>query len=446
MHFLRQFELSDTEGYRNVDDSEQREDRLESASKNAMPGNPFDNFFETDAKFSKDNKILSERQISKLEQVRKTYESGVYTFHQSLDFKSGPEIEIDGNSYKMLSSYDYLGLIGHPYIENAAIEAINDFGTGSGGVRLLTGTNKLHRELETLFAEYKGTEATATFSSGYNANLAVISILMDAKDMVLVDSKIHQSTIDACKLSGVPYRRFEHNNPTSLENLLKRYYRSKKILVISEGIFSMDGDICDLPQIVDLKNKYSAFLMIDEAHSLGVLGKNGRGVDSHFNVPPDEIDVFVGSFSKGVPANGGFIAATKELIILMQHASTPYIFSAAQSPATAASIIATIEVMRNESERFTNLWENTKFFKSELNKMGYDTGISASPIIPVMLGSDASALGFSRKLFDNGILATPVVFPAVPKNEARLRLCVTAAQNRLFLEECLAVFKKLKSY
>jgi len=445
VHFLKQFELSNTGGYKDKHKINPIISASESTKRDPEPGNPFDNFFDTNTHFSKNNNILSARQIKKLEQVRKTYESGVYTYHQALDFKSGPEIEIDGNSYKMLSSYDYMGLIGHPYIENAAIEAIHNFGTGSGGVRLLTGTNKLHLELEKTFAEFKGTEAAATFSSGYNANLAVISILMDTKDMVLVDSKIHQSTIDACKLSGVPYRRFAHNDPNSLEILLKRYSREHKVLVISEGMFSMDGDICDLPPIVSLKNKYGAFLMLDEAHSLGVLGANGRGVDSYFNIPPQEVDIFVGSFSKAVPANGGFIAGTKELIILMQHASTPYIFSASQSPATAASIIATVQVMTTEPDRFDLLWENTRFFRSELNKMGYNTGVSASPIIPVILGSDATALKFSRSLFDNGILATPVIFPAVPKNEARLRLCATAAQDKVFLAECLTVFDKLRT-
>ena len=444
MHFLKQIELSNSGSNNGSDDSNHNSKRLENAIKRLGPGNPFESFFDADNHFSRDNKILSARQIQKLKQVRETYEKGVYTFHQALDYKSGPEVEIDGSSYKMLSSYDYLGLIGHPYIENSAIEAIHNFGTGSGGVRLLTGTNKLHLELEKTFARFKGTEAAATFSSGYNANLAVISILMDTKDLVLVDSKIHQSTIDACKLSGVPFRRFRHNDARSLESMLKRYRSDKKVLIITEGMFSMDGDICDLPPIVELKNKYGAFLMIDEAHSLGVLGKNGRGVDSHFEIPPQEVDIFVGSFSKGIPANGGFIAGAKELIILMQHASTPYIFSASQSPATAASIIATLQVMETESERFKALWENTVFFKSELNKLGFNTGVSESPIIPVILGEDADALGFSRELFDNGILATPVVFPAVPKNEARLRLCVTAAQDKIFLEDCLSVFEKLK--
>lgn len=419
-------------------------DQPEIVNVDPEPGNPFDNFFNGDTHFSKGNKILGSRQLKKLDQVRKTYESGVYTFHQALDYKSGPEIKIDGNCYKMLSSYDYMGLIGHPYIEGAAIEAIQHFGTGSGGVRLLTGTNKLHLKLEETFAQFKGTEASATFSSGYNANLAVISILMDTKDIVLVDSKIHQSTIDACKLSGVPYRRFEHNDPDSLEQLLKRYSATKKVLIITEGMFSMDGDICDLPAILKLKNRYGAFLMIDEAHSLGVLGENGRGVDSHFGIPPEEVDIFVGSFSKGVPANGGFIAGAKELVILIQHASTPYIFSAAQSPATAASIIATIHVMETEPERFEQLWDNTNYFKSRLKDLGYNTGVSNSPIVPVILGSDANALHFSRQLFDHGVLATPVIFPAVPQNEARLRLCITAAHTRQFLDECLEIFSLLR--
>ena len=420
-------------------------DRLNEGDLEFEPGDPFDNFFDGNSHYTKQNKLLGSRQIKKLRQIKSIYKSGVYTFHQALDYKSGPNVELEGNQYKMLSSYDYLGLIGHPDIENAAIKAIRKFGTGSGGVRLLTGTNILHLEVEKKFAKFKGTEAAASFSSGYNANLAVISTLMEIKDMVLVDSKIHQSTIDACKLSGVPYRRFEHNDHDSLEDLLKRYSPARKVLVITEGLFSMDGDICDLPGIVTLKNKYNASLMIDEAHSLGVLGKNGRGVDSHFNIPPTEVDIFVGSFSKAVPANGGFIAGSKELVILLQHASSPYIFSAAPSPATSASIIAALHVMETESERFEKLLTNADFFKSGLNKLGYNTGISHSPIIPIILGSDSTALGFSRKLFDNGILATPVIYPAVPKNEARLRLCVTASQDRSFLEGCLDVFEKLKA-
>ena len=408
------------------------------------PGNPFDHFFDADTPYTKNDKLIGRRQNVQMKRVQNTYETGVYTFHQALDFKSGPRTEINGRMFKMLSSYDYMGLIGHPYIENAAIEAIKKYGTGSGGVRLLTGTNKLHLELEDAFARFKGTEACATFSSGYNANLAVISILMESKDMVLVDSKIHQSTIDACKLSGVPYRRYEHNDPESLEKLLKQYSGDKKVLVVTEGIFSMDGDICNLLPIIELKKKYGAFLMIDEAHSLGVLGKNGRGVDSHFNVPTSDVDIFVGSFSKGVPANGGFIAGSKELVILMQHASTPFIFSAAQSPATAASIIASIFVMETESERIDQLWENTAYFKAQLNNMGYNTGVSETPVIPVILGEDKDALAMSRKLFDHNILATPVIFPAVPKHEARLRLCITAAQCRGFLDECLEVFDKIK--
>jgi 8-amino-7-oxononanoate synthase len=408
------------------------------------PVNPFGQYFESSDPYSLDNKLFSARQQAKMAQIRATYESGGYTFHQALDYKSGPNVEIAGRGYKMLSSYDYLGLIGHPQIEQAAITAIRQFGTGSGGVRLLTGTNKLHLNLEEYFAEFKGTEAAATFSSGYNANLSVISLLMDTKDMVLVDNKIHQSTIDGCKLSGVPFRRFEHNDADALEHLLKKYSGTCKVLVISEGMFSMDGDICDLPKLVALKNKYGALLMIDEAHSLGVLGKNGRGVDSHFNIDPREVDIFVGSFSKGVPANGGFIAGSKELVILMQHASTPYIFSAAQNPATVASIFTAIQVMQSEPERFEKLWANYHYFISGLKQLGYCTGITQSPIIPVILGREEAALQFSRKLFDNGILATSVIFPAVPKNEARLRLCVTAAQDKCFLEQCLDVFDRLK--
>ncbi len=407
------------------------------------PGHPFGDYFDNNS--TRSSNLLNTRQLQKMKVINWARSKGYYTLQQELSSKSGPFVIIEGLKYKMLSSYDYLGLIGHESIEQAAIEAIHEFGTSSGGVRLLTGTNKLHIELEKELASFKGTESALTFSSGYHANLAVISSLFDSKEMILVDSKIHQSTIDACKLAGVPYRRFAHRNSKSLEDLLKRYSGSRRILVISEGVFSMDGDVCDLRQIVDMKNKYGAILMIDESHSLGVLGKNGRGVDSYFDIAPDEVDIFTGSLSKAIPANGGFVAGSKELIIFLQHDSSTYIFSAAMGPAATAAALASIKIMEAEPERHQILRSNTEYLKSELEELGYDTGLSSSPIIPLMLGQDEYALKFSKKLFEMGILATPVVFPAVPKNQARLRLCVTAAQDKSFLTEIVEVFRELRS-
>ena len=388
--------------------------------------------------------LLKTRQQSRLDLVLSAKEKGLYTLQKALDRKSGPIVSIDGTDYKMLSSYDYLGLIGHPKIEEASIEAIKKFGTGSGGVRLLTGTNKLHVELEELLADFKGKGAAATFSSGYNANLAVLSALMDSSDVALVDNKIHQSTIDACKLAGLPFRRFKHNNHDDLERLLKQYRPKHRVVVISEGMFSMDGDICNLPEIVELKNKYDAALMIDEAHSLGVLGKYGKGVCSHFDISPEEIDFFVGSLSKAIPSNGGYVAASADMITFLQHGSSPYIFSAAMGPSSTAAATAAIKILQEDQTRHVALKNNTEFFLNGLKQLGYDTGQCSTPIIPVILGANEDALRFSQDLFENKILATPVIFPAVPKGQARLRLCVTAAQDQVFLEEALGVFEKLK--
>lgn len=391
------------------------------------------------------SKLLNERQKQRVQLVDQTKRNGHYTFQQAFDSKSGPRIQLHGKEFKLLSSYDYLGLIGHPEIEKAATEAIQKFGTGSGGVRLLTGTNTLHLELEKDIAAFKGTEAAATFSSGYHANLAVLSSLMESKDLALIDSKIHQSTIDGCRLAGLHYRRFEHNNPYSLEILLKRHARQgRRLLIISEGMFSMDGDICKLPELVALKNKYGAFLMVDEAHSLGVLGNKGRGVDAHFKVSPSDIDIFTGSLSKAIPASGGYVAGSKELIVYLQHSSSPFVFSAALNPSATATAQMALKVSLTDADRHSQLWKNTNFFRNALKDAGYDTGLSTTPIIPVILGSDEAALKFARKLFDRQVLATPVLFPAVPKNQARLRLCITAAHDTAFLDEVAEVFRKLR--
>ena len=410
-----------------------------------VPQDPFGDFFDHYEERLAVDSFLNERQKQRIELVNETRNSGGYIFQQPFESVSGPLIDLQGSTYTLLSSYDYLGLIGHKRIERSAMRAIREFGTSCGGVRLLTGTNTLHLKLEKELAAYIGAESALTYSSGYHANLAVLSSVMNSNDVALIDSKIHQSTLDACKLAGLPYRRFEHNNPSSLEKLLKRsQHHAGRVLVISEGMFSMDGDVCKLDEIVQLKNKYGAFLMIDEAHSFGVLGENGSGVASYYNIAPREIDIFTGSLSKAVPASGGFVAGAQQLMIFLQHASSPYIFSASLAPAAAAAARMALKVLKTEPSRHERLWANTLFLRSGLQKCGYNTGLSSTPIIPVILGSDESTLTFSRKLFDRGILATPVLFPAVPKGESRLRLCVTAAHDSELLEEVLETFRELR--
>lgn len=409
------------------------------------PFEPFADFFGDITESRRSHAMLNDRQKERIALVNQIKADGQYLFQQVFETMTGPTVTIDDRPYKLISTYDYLGLIGHKKIERSAIRAIREFGTSSGGVRLLTGTNDLHIRLEKELAKFIGTEAAVTYSSGYHANLAVLSSLMTPNDVVLLDSKIHQSTLDACKLAGVAYRRFEHNNSESLEELLKRHQKfSRRMLIISEGTFSMDGDVCNLNDLIELKSRYGAFLMIDEAHSLGVLGKEGRGVAAHFNRAPSSVDIYTGSLSKGIPASGGYVATTRELSVYLQHSSSPYIFSAALSPAATASARTSLKILTSEPQRHYRLWENSTFLRTELQNFGFNTGLSTTPIIPVIFGSDEETLIFARRLFDKGVLATPVLFPAVAKGQSRLRLCATAAQDKTFLEEVVDIFRKLR--
>jgi glycine C-acetyltransferase len=344
----------------------------------------------------------------------------------------------------MISSYDYLGLIGHPTIESAAVEAIHKYGTGTGGVRLLTGTTDLHCLLERELAAFKGTEAALTFSSGYLANLAVISALFGPSDRIIIDSKAHRSIVDACRLSRVPTERFDHNAPSSLKKKLEKESMGRRTLIIVEGIYSMDGDICPLPEILELKKKYGACLMVDEAHSFGVLGAKGRGVDEHFKVEPKDVDIWMGSLSKAIPSNGGFIAGPKDLIIYLQHAAPPFIFSAALCPSAVAAAREALRVIEREPERLVKLNNNAGFLRDRLKELGYDTGLSESPVIPIILGDQEKTLRLTRKLFALGIISVPITKPAVSPSGTRIRLCATAAQDEAFLQEIIEGFRKVR--
>ncbi len=353
----------------------------------------------------------------------------VYTFQEVLQGKSGPEVVINNSSFYMMSSYDYLGLIGHPQIEFSAIEAIKKYGTGTGGVRLLTGTNELHEVLEKDISDFKGTEAAMLFSSGYMANIAVISALFSNKDIVIADELVHKSISDALKLAGITHLSFRHNDPDSLKKILLNTNSTQRILIIIEGIYSMDGDICRLPEIIALKETYGALLMIDEAHSLGVLGKNGCGINDHFKIDSSRIDIFTGSLSKAIPSNGGYVAGKKELILYLKHGSSPFIFSAALTPANTAAAIASIQLMQKETWRLKALWKNTNQLMNGIKEKNINVGKTTSPIIPILIKSDKQALLVAKKLFDEGFIANAIVFPAVPVKKARLRICCTAAHS-----------------
>ena len=372
-------------------------------------------------------------------------DADAYPFQIPLGTRTGPVVQADGNSMLMLSSYDYLGLIGDPRIDGAAIEAIKKYGTGTGGARLLTGTTDQHQQMERDLAAFRETEAAITYSSGYAANIAVIGALFGPADRVIMDALCHRSLTDACRFAGVQLQRFQHNDLESLQQEIENGAAANRTLIITDGVFSMDGDICLLPEIIEIKKKFGCFLLVDDSHATGVLGAHGRGVDEHFGVAASEVDIWTGSLAKAIPSTGGFVAGSQELAIFLQHASSPYIFSAALSPASVAAIREGLSILAREPERVARIEENANFLRCGLRSLGYDTGLSETAVIPVILKDEVTTALFARRLRDHGILAAPVLFPAGPQGAARLRLCVTAAHTRPQLEYALEVFKKMSN-
>ncbi len=369
-------------------------------------------------------------------------EEGLYTYQLPLEGRTGSRVTVLGRSRLMLSCYDYLGLAGHPMVEEAAVAAIRTHGTGTGGVRMLSGTTALHRELEREIASFKGVEAAITFGSGYLANLAVVSALIGPRDRVLIDAHAHRSLHDACLLARVPTRTFPHNDVEALERELRRTPAGHRTLILVDGLYSMDGDICPLPGLVELKRRHGAFLLVDEAHALGTLGATGRGVHEHFGIEAGAVDVWTGSLSKAVPSNGGFIAGRRDVILYLQHTAAPFWFSAALAPSSAGAAAGALRVARSEPQRLETLRRNTGRLRDGLRARGFDTGKSASAIVPVLVGDEVAAWRLARRLFDEGVLVSAVVHPAVPRGGARMRLCATAAQSASDLEEALDAFDR----
>ena len=366
-----------------------------------------------------------------------------YPYHMPLEAKAGPNVVADGHPMLMMSSYDYLGLIGDPRIDSAAVDAVRHYGTSTSGARLLTGSLDIHRRMEADLAALKGTGDALTFSSGYLANLGAIYGLFGPADRVIIDELCHRSLHDACRMTGVQVQRFRHNDPNSVREELQKPNTANRTVIISDGVFSMDGDICCLPELIALKKEFGCFLLIDEAHATGVLGATGRGTDEHFGIPTSEVDIWTGSLAKSIPANGGFIAVSQEVAIFLQHASSPYIFSAAMTASAVAAISKGIEILLDEPQRVTRLRANGDYLRAGLQKLGYDTGLSTTAVIPVILKDEAKTAIFARRLRDFGIIAAPVMFPAVSQGQARLRLCVTAAHTLEHLDFVLDAFRKM---
>lgn len=355
----------------------------------------------------------------------------LYTYQLPLARRPGPESRALGRDILMFSSYSYLGLIGYPRIQEAVKDAVDRYGTSTGGVRLLTGTLELHLELEEELAHFLGQEAVATFPSGYDANVAAITSLFGSDDVAILDQYAHQSIVEGVRTSGADLRRFRHNDLDDLERRLRqaRNRGVQRVLVAVDGVFSMDGDQAPLSNIIELKRRYDAFLLVDEAHSLAAIGETGRGVCEAQGVDPADIDIHTGSLSKGIPSSGGFVGGSKALKIYLQHGSAPYIFSAAMTPANAAACLESLRVLQEEPQHMRRLRENTRLLEEGLADLGLGTGLSCSPVVPVLLGDEWRAYRWARDLLEQDIFVSAVVFPAVSPGQSRLRLCATAGHR-----------------
>ena len=382
---------------------------------------------------------VTRRMRAMADRVSKMKEHDFYFYNQPVtEILDGMKVRVNGRVMGMYASYSYLGLVGHPRINEAAKKAIDEYGTGTNGVRTLAGTLTIHNELEETIANFKHTEAALTYSSGYATNLTVVSTMMGRGDYVFSDKLNHASIVDGCLMSGAEFRRFRHNDMEHLENLLKNAPADVAKMVIADSVFSMDGDIIDLPKMVELCRKYNAWLMIDEAHSVGVLGEKGTGIEEHFNLY-GAIDIKMGTLSKTIPSVGGYVAANKELVAYLRHASRAYIFSAALPPAQAAAANEAFKIILDEPWRIERLNQNTKQFIGGLKGMGFDTMLTETAIVPVLCGEDETAFALTSEAQHNDVFVLPVVSPAVPEGQARLRATVTAAHEPSEIERAMDV-------
>lgn len=405
---------------------------------------PFAGLFAGEAPAIARDSLLDLPQASLLfEEIAWGQAEHLYGYQQPLERTSGPWVERGGRSLLMLSSYDYLGLIGHPAIAAAAIAAIERHGTGTGGVRLLTGTAAIHQELEQALADFLGVEAALSFNSGYAANLAVLGSVLMPGDLAILDGHAHRSLFDGCRLAGAEMHHFAHNDMADLEQKLARLAPGRRCLIVVDGVYSMDGDICRLPELLDAARRHHALMLVDEAHALGVLGPGGRGTAAHFGLDPNAIDLVTGSLNKAIPAGGGFVAGRRAVIAYLQHVASPYVFSAALPPASAGAAMAALRIMAAEPGRLARLVHNAERLATGLRDLGFDIGASRTAIIPVLAGSNEQAYRLSRRLLDAGVIALPVIPPAVPRGRAILRLCATAAHVDADIDFALTAFAGL---
>jgi 8-amino-7-oxononanoate synthase len=369
-------------------------------------------------------------------------DAGLYPYFRTIESAQDTEVVIEGKRVMMFGSNSYLGLTNHPKIKEAAKKAIDKYGTGCAGSRFLNGSLDLHVELEGKLAEFVGKKAAIVFATGFQSNLGTISALTGRNDYIILDEQDHASIIDGSRLSFSKVVKFDHNDIKSLEKELITMDSKKIKLIVVDGIFSMEGDIAHLPQIVELAKKYSANIMVDDAHSLGVLGAHGSGTASHFGLT-DQVDVIMGTFSKSLASVGGFIASDEETINFLKHHSRALIFSASLAPANAASVIAALEIIKSEPERIKKLWDNTNYTMKILKEMGFDLGKTESPIIPIYIRDNTKTFQFTTELLNEGVFVNPIVSPAVKSDSSLIRLSLMATHSIEQIDKALEKINKV---
>jgi glycine C-acetyltransferase len=367
-------------------------------------------------------------------------DQGLYRRLRVLDGEQKAHTSIDGRSLVNLSSNNYLGLTTHPTLRERAIDAIRRLGVGSGSVRPIAGTMQIHMELERKLAEFKRTEAAVVFQSGFTANAGTVSSVLGRDAVIVSDELNHASIIDGARLSRATIKVFPHRDVAAARRILKDVPGGTRTLVITDGVFSMDGDLGALPELCDLADEFGCIMMVDDAHASGVFGRHGRGTVDHFGMH-GRVDIQVGTLSKAMGALGGYVAGSRALIEFLYHRARPFLFSTSHPPAVAATCLAAIEVLEAEPQLIERLWENTRFFKAGLLALGFDTGASESPITPVIVGEGARAMALSDRLFEKGVFAQGIGFPTVPQGKARVRTIVTATHSRDELQFALDAFQ-----
>ncbi|HBC2744708.1 TPA: glycine C-acetyltransferase [Enterococcus faecium] len=387
---------------------------------------------------SKELTMYLEKELDQLK------EKGLYNTIDILESENGACIIVDGKKMINLASNNYLGFANREELKKACIEATETYGVGAGAVRTINGSLKIHQQLEEKIAEFKGTEAAIAFQSGFNCNMGAISAVMTKEDAILSDELNHASIIEGCRLSGAKIIRIKHQDMKDLEKKAKEAIESKKykkIMYITDGVFSMDGDIARLPEIIPIVEKYGLITYVDDAHGSGVTGK-GAGTVKHFGLS-DKIDMQMGTLSKAIGVVGGYVAGSKTLIDWLKARSRPFLFSTSLTPGAAAAALASITLMQEHPELVEKVWENANYFKEELKKVGYNIGMSETPITPVILGDEKVTQTFSKKLIEHGIYAKPIVYPTVPLGTGRIRNMPTAEHTREMLDEAVAVYQKI---